>query len=316
MKNFTKENVNDLLLNQIDPEKLILKYPEFREVVIKEFNSINDKNNMDSVISLLNKYKDRASFAIKKIKISGKNPKTLRAFLPDIIKARIAIYILEQTNLFFQNQKTSKKSNRVRFNLWDGFILQKILFKKGFVRKPVSTVLFKIFWPFISNKKILIPLVNQKGIYCFYSKKLINELYKLIGSTNCIEVAAGDGTLTKFLNQKGLSCIPTDDYSWESYIQYPEFVQKLNAKKALEKYNPETVICSWAPPGNTFEKYIFQTVSVKLYIVMGSKNSLYTGNHDVYNSQKNFTMEYNKYLSDLLLPPSKDNAIYIFKRKN
>lgn len=240
------------------------------------------------------------------------NAQTLNAFLPDIIKSRIAIHFLEQANFSIQ---TNEYKGKVRFNLWDGFILQKLLFKKDLERKLVSIKKFKIVWPFIIKKRILMPLVNDKGIYCFYSKELIKELKSLIGDLDCLEVAAGDGTLTKFLTNEGISCIATDNYSWEHYIKYPSFVLRLDAKVALEQYKTNVVICSCPPPESNFEKHVFSSDSVKMYIVIGTKNKLYSGNHKLYEKQDNFTMEINEKLSSLILPLAKDNAVYIFRRK-
>jgi len=122
--------------------------------------------------------------------------------------------------------------------------------------------------------------------------------------------------LTRFLKEKGSKCLATDDYSWEHYIKYPDFVEKLEAGEALKKYQPETVISSWTPPNNTFEKHIFQTDSVNTYVVIGSKNHLGSGNQEVYQNQDSFYMEYSEELSELILPPSQNNAVYIFRRKN
>lgn len=313
MKGFAKEKAEKILLNKIDSETLALQYPEFKEIVMKEFSEINKGSNVKEIMAVINTYKAKAHFALDRIQKNGVNQKTINIFLPDIIKARIAIYMLEQLNFAIQS---GKYSGTVRFNLWDGLILQKILFKKKFERKPVSLLCFKLLWPFIINKKILMPLVNKKGIYCFYSKILLNELSNLVGNTKCLEIGAGDGTLTNFLRGMGVNCDAIDDYSWEHYIKYPNFVEKLEAKEALNKYKPDTVICSWAPPGNTFEKSVFTMESVKLYIVIGTRNPSFSGNHDTYQKQKGFTMEYSQQLSSLVLPPSKDNAVYIFRKKD
>ncbi|AFV03304.1 MULTISPECIES: hypothetical protein [unclassified Dehalobacter] len=312
MRIFLREKADEVLKDQIDPKTLALQYPEYKETVLKEFSVLNKESNVEEIAAIINTYKAKARFAMNRIHKSGNNQKTLNAFLPDIIKARIAIDILQQSYFIAQSGKTSGK---IRFNLWDGLILQKVLFKKSFERKPVSLFWFKLFWTFITDKKILMPLVNNKGIYCFYSRTLIKELSNLVGKTKCLEIGAGDGTLTTFLREMGVHCDATDDYSWGKYIQYPDFVEKLEAKEALGKYKPETVICSWSPPGNAFEKSIFTMDFIKLYIVIGSRNPLFTGDHEAYQKQDAFTMEYNQRLSALVLPQSEDNAVYIFRRK-
>lgn len=309
---FSKEVAEKILLNKIDTDTLVKMYPEISNSVIGDFSNFRENSTDNKFKNLIGKYKTKASFAINRINKSGFNQQTINTFLPDIIKSRIAIKFLEQANFSIQ---TNEYSGKVRFNLWDGLILQKLLFQKELERKPVSIKSFKIVWPFIIKKKILMPLVNDKGIYCFYSKELIREFKKLIGDLKCLEIGAGDGSLTKFLLDQGIDCIATDDYSWEHYIKYPGFVQRLDAKSAVEQYKTDIVICSWPPPENNFEKYVFSSDSVKLYIVIGTRNKSYSGNHKVYNTEENFTMELNEKLSSLILPLAKDNAVYIFRRK-
>jgi hypothetical protein len=158
------------------------------------------------------------------------------------------------------------------------------------------------------------PLLNDKGIYCFYPKELIDGLTTIIGQRKCHEIAAGDGTLSRFLNENGTECAASDDYSWEKHIAYPDFVERADAKTALKKYKPDAVICSWPVPGNTYEKHVFQTDSVELYIVIGTSNPKLTGNFDLYNSISHYSMELDEKLSTLIIPPSKENAVYIFRR--
>ncbi|SOC06402.1 hypothetical protein SAMN05880501_104269 [Ureibacillus xyleni] len=312
MKNLTKDISKKILANEIPVETLLSQFPEYKNEVFNEINLQIDKNDPNLIYVLIEKYTIAAKVSIDKITKSGFNEKTLNAFMPNIIKARFALFLLEQLRLSALANKHTKK---IRLNLWDGFILQKLLFKNDLVRKPASLYLFKFFWKFISNKQSLMPLVNEKGIYCFYSRELIKELSTLTEGKECLEIGAGDGTLTRFLNAENIHCTATDDYSWEHCITYPDFVEKADAKAALQKYNPEVVICSWPVPKNTYEKHVFKTNSVNLYIVIGTRNPAFTGDIDSYLNAANFTMEYSEKLSSLVLPPSNENAVYLFRRK-
>lgn len=312
MRNFSSDTAKKILANEISVEVLLQQYPEYKEEVLRELGTIKSNAESNVVHAIIDRYTASAKIANNKISKSGMNETTVNAFLPNVIKARFAIYLLEQLNIA-ESSKTPTAN--VRFNLWDGTILQKLLFKKAFERKPVSLGLFNIFWKLIVNKKILMPLVNKKGIYCFYSKALVKELAKLIGDKKCLEIAAGDGTLTRFLNKAGIPCTATDDYSWKHYIEYPAFVEKADAKTALLKYSPEVVLCSWPVPKNPYEKHVFKTDSVDLYIVIGTKSSTYTGDFEAYHNADQFTMELSERLSALILPPSNENAVYLFRRK-
>jgi hypothetical protein len=208
------------------------------------------------------------------------------------------------------------ESGKVRFNLLNGFVAQKLLFADGLERKPVSMFWFRMIWPLIWQKRILMPLVQPEGIYCFYSQPLVVALAEKIGKQTCLEIAAGDGTLTRFLLQQGVKIQATDDYSWERAVRYPECVARLDAKEALRTHTPDVVVCSWPPAGNNFERQVFRTRSVQLYIVISSRHRFASGNWDDYLEQSMFSMEEDPELSRLVLPPELDAAVYVFRRKN
>lgn len=316
MAYFSKREAQQILANEIHVESLLQRYPEYKDEVLKELALLKSNQEGKLVDAIIAKYTSNAKLASTKIHKSGMNEKTIETFLPVIIKSRFAIYLLEQVAIAAAAENTAKP---LKLNLWDGAILQRLLFQQDLQRKPVSLRAFKLWWRLVRHKNRLMPLVNQKGIYCFYSKPLIQELSSLIGGRKCLEIAAGDGTLSKFLNESRVdgNCIATDDYSWQHYISYPDFVEKADAKTALRKYSPEVVICSWPVAKNTYEKHVFKTSSVQLYIVIGTKNPAVTGDFEAYQNADNeeFTMEYNERLSSLILPPSEDHAVYIFRRK-
>ncbi|MEK5163230.1 hypothetical protein NYE69_12945 [Paenibacillus sp. FSL R5-0527] len=313
MAYFAKETAKKILSNEISVETLLRQYPKYKDEVLREISIIKGRNHSNLIEAMIAKYTTSAKIASKKILNSGLNEQTLNAFLPDIIKARFAVYLLEHLSIAASSENAAKS---ISFNIWDGAILQRLLFRRAFERKPVSMGLFRLFWRFVIHKKILMPLVNKKGIYCFYSKELISQLSKIIGDKKCLEIAAGDGTLTKFLNEKGADCKATDDYSWGHYIAYPDFVEKADARTALRKYSPQAVLCSWPVPQNTYEKHVFKTSSVELYIVIGTNNPKRTGDFESYYRADDFTMELSEELTSLLLPPSDENAVYIFRRRN
>jgi hypothetical protein len=45
----------------------------------------------------------------------------------------------------------------------------------------------------------------------------------------------------------------------------------MDAVTALRQHAPEVVICSWPPARNTFEREIFRTRSVQMYLVIASQ---------------------------------------------
>jgi hypothetical protein len=159
------------------------------------------------------------------------------------------------------------------------------------------------------------PLVQGKGIYCFYSRQLIEKLAEMIASRSCLEIAAGDGTLTRFLQAQGVQLTATDTHAWSSAVQYPEWVGKLGAREALATFSPEVVICSWPPAQNDFERHVFNTPGVQLYIVIGSRHRFAFGNWKDYQQQTTFDLQEDTQLSSLLLPPELESAVYVFRRR-
>jgi hypothetical protein len=210
---------------------------------------------------------------------------------------------------------TGVTEGTVRFNRLNGLILQRLLFEHGLRRKPVPLRAFRLVWPLLPQRRLLMPLVTSRGVYCFYSKPLVKALVRLIDGRTCLEIAAGDGTLTRFLNRAGAAVTATDDHSWHERVGYQDDdVEKLDAVRALRKYRPQVVICSWPPPGNPFEAHVFTTASVELYVLVTTRHEFAAGNWDAYRAQTGFSFAEEPSLSRLLVPPEIDGAVYLFRR--
>lgn len=210
---------------------------------------------------------------------------------------------------------TGVTDGKIRFNFLNGWVLQRLLFQSGLDRKPASMGWFGLLWPRLPQRRRLMALVQPHGIYCFYSKQLIEALVDVIGSASCLEIAAGDGTLTRFLNAQGARVVATDDHSWKDRVSFPPFVRCQDAAAALRTHQPEVVICSWPPAGNNFERSVFATRSVQLYIVISTRHEFSSGAWEAYRAQREFDFAEVPALSRLVLPPELDPAVYVFRRK-
>jgi hypothetical protein len=210
---------------------------------------------------------------------------------------------------------TGITTGKVRFNLVNGYVAQKLLFAHDLERKPVAMFRFRLLWPLLWQRRLLMPLVQPKGIYCFYSRPLIRELAALIGDRPGLEIAAGDGTLSRFLADEGVQITATDDYSWQHRVRYAEAVLRQDAQTALRVHEPEVVICSWPPAGNTFERAVFRTDSVQLYVVVNSGSEFGSGNRVDYRLQTDFDLTEDPALSRLVLPPELESVVHIFRRR-
>jgi hypothetical protein len=189
-----------------------------------------------------------------------------------------------------------------------------LLFARGLERKPVSLTRFRLLWPLIWQRRRVLPLVQPKGIYCFYSGALIAALAARIGERPCLEIGAGDGTLSRFLTARGVDVTATDDHSWSHAISYPDSVIRQDAREALRRRHPQVVICSWPPAVNDFERHVFRTESVELYLVIGSRHEFAAGDWDAYRAQEAFELRRAPELSRLVLPPELDPEVYVFER--
>ena len=240
----------------------------------------------------------------------GRAVRGLDASLAQEIRRQMAAAAIKQLSL---SAATGVHEGRVRFNLVNGWVAQRLLFEHGLRRKPVSMAAFRLLWPLLWQRRRLMPLVGPKGIYCFYSKPLIRRLAAMIGGRRALEIAAGDGTLSRFLADAGVDVTATDDHSWRD-VDFPDSVTRQDAAEAVRTRRPEVVICSWPPAGNGFEREVFRTDSVELYVVIGSRHRFATGNWDAYEQQSAFELTEDEQLSKLVLPPELDAAVYVFRR--
>lgn len=231
--------------------------------------------------------------------------------LAAIIRQRMAAEAIRGLGV---SAATGVTSGTVRFGKVNGSIIQGLLFSEGLTRKPVPLKKAKRAWPLLKERSKLMPLVQPKGIYCFYTDRLVDELAALIGDRSALEIAAGDGTLTRFLRDAGASVVATDDHSWKD-VAFPADVERLDARKALRQHRPQVVLCSWPPAGNAFEAAVFQTPSVETYVVIGNRHIGGWGNHAAYAEQDAFDRRDDAGLAALVWPPELESVVYVFERR-
>lgn len=286
-------------------EELVEAYPHEWQLVQREVGAVIARDDVDEI----KRYMTRVS-----------QPEAPRAGRTRALGDRLAAEIRRQMTIHLLKQailsaSTGVSEGRVRFNLISGFIAQRLLFRRDLERKPVALWRFRMTWPLLGKqRRLLMPLVQRKGIWCFYSRPLIQALAQRIGNRSCLEIAAGDGTLSRFLVAAGVPIVATDDYSWSDSIDFPDTVLHQDARTALRVHQPQVVLCSWPPAGNPFEQHVFATPSVQQYIVIGSRHETSTGNWAAYRDQSDFELAEDESLSRLVLPPEVDHAVYVFTR--
>jgi hypothetical protein len=242
----------------------------------------------------------------------ARTPAGARQQARQAVRQKIAALAIRHYSLL---SAAHRAGGATRFNWFNGLLAQWLLFRRALERKPVSLPLFRLLWPLVWQRHLLMPLVERKGIYCFYSREFIEQVAGLVAGRPCLEIAAGDGTFSRFLQDKGVDVKATDDHSWHDRIDFPASVEKLGAAAALKKYAPQVVLCSWPPAGNAFEREVFTTRSVELYIVICSAYRFASGNWSVYETQGTFDFERRPDLARLLLPPELQCEVLVFQRK-
>lgn len=293
-------------------EELRERYPEPWTKVSEELLQVLSKGNPEQVAQWITLVKADASQWRRRMKESRQNPKVFEAAFPHLLRERLARLALEKTAAAVA---AGRSQGTVRLGLWSGSVIQRLLFARGLERKPASMRAFRFWWPWVFDRKLLMPLVQPRGIYCFYSQELLSELEKLFAGRPCLELAAGDGTLARMLRAQGVEVAATDDQSWGPPRQASSEVETLEARRALRKYPSKVVLCSWPPPGNPFEKAVFDSPQVELYVVIGSRHRFAAGNWEAWERQRRFDWKLDERLSALVLPPELDPAVYVFRRK-
>lgn len=239
---------------------------------------------------------------------SGLDPR-----LAALVRQRMAASAIRTIGL---RAATGVDGPTLRLGRRTGRILQRLLFADGgFTRKPVSLRLFRLVWPRLRQRARLMPLVQQRGIYCFYSDALIRELAAVVGDRPVLEIAAGDGTLARFLRDAGVQITATDDHSW-SAVAVADDVRSMDAARALREHPAPVVLCSWPPAGNGFEAAVFTTPGVEEYLVIGNRQTAGWGNPQAYAAAERagWVCSDAPELARLVLPPEAEPVILRFQR--
>jgi hypothetical protein len=291
-------------------ETIASAFPREWSLVQDATAAIVKQDRSDLVSEHLVKAQTTISDWNRKLKASTRPHTLLPQAVPQMATARLTLFALES----LYRRALARQDGRAP-TFFDRLISQTLFFDRKRQRRSPSRLLFKCLWPLVRGKAAISTTIQGMGIYCVFTREFARELKRLICDRACVEVGAGDGTLTLLLEAFGVSVHATDNYSWEKRIRYPDWVEKYTAEQALERYAPEVVLCSWPPPGNQFEKHIFATESVKMYIAIVSRHRYAAGNWLTYRSQKGFAWQSEPELTRLLVPQEWDHEVLVFRRE-
>ncbi len=293
-------------------EELMAAYPAEWRAVGEALVAATAAGRPEAVEAFVRQAAEAAAPWRARVERSHGNPEVLAAALPRLAAARMARLAVERTLLA---AATGQAAGTVRLGRWSGTLIQALFFGRGLARRPVPMRAFRWVWPLVTQKRLLMPLVQPRGIYCFYSLELVKALAALVGGRPALEIAAGDGTLSRFLRERGADVRATDDQSWAHAVTYPADVERLDAAAALARHRPRAVLCSFPPPGNGFERRVFTTPGVELYLVVTTRHRFAAGDWAAYERQTAFEWSVDERLSALVLPPELDPAVLVFRRR-
>lgn len=279
---------------------LAMRYPKAYAAAAAEVKALLPGLDIDRLQAAL-------AAAQSQLQMPGQGPGAAEA----LAKTKIKLALLEQGLRAVLRQGARRGHSPSKMDLW---LAQKLFFAADGSRRAVAMPMFRLVWPLLRQRLGVAELLQSQGIYCVFSREFVRALARLIGARPCVEVGAGDGTLSLLLEQRGVKVHATDDYSWRHKLRYPTWVEACDAVTALRRYQPEVVLCSWPPPQNSFEQAILKHPSVRCYIVIGSQHNYASGARSCYQPSPSWQMREDRYLSGLILPPELDNQVLVFER--
>ena len=292
-------------------ESLMRRYPEQWDGVKDSISRALNAENPEIVSELLTKADTNARSWHNRVKVASQITKARTEALPHLVKSRMIHLAVKKV---LDRSLNAGNSDIVQSKL-DKILCNFLFYAPYGQHRPASSLAVKTLWPAVRDKTAAVAKAKKLGFYCLYTDKFINFVRKVSKDQNVLEIAAGSGILTLLLQKSGVACRATDDLSWGHAVRFGRHVEDLDAAKALKKYNPIVVLCSWPPPENSFEESVFLSASVDTYIVVGSKHHFATGARDHYLKQKDFTMEVVACPDKLLAPPGLDGEVLLFTRK-
>ena len=161
----TNSTARDLVHGSL--EELRGRYPREWNKVSEELLQALSKGSAQQVAAWIDLVKADASQWQHRVKQSGRNPKVVEAAFPHLLRERLARLALAKTSAALAARRTQ---GSVRLGLWSGSVIQRLLFSGGLKRKPASMRAFRFWWPWVFDRRLLMPLVQPRGIYCFYSR--------------------------------------------------------------------------------------------------------------------------------------------------
>lgn len=176
--------------------------------------------------------------------------------------------------------------------------------------------LHRLAWRLLRNPAAVSAMLLEAGCYLIPPAELVREIRLVIGKRRTLEIGAGRGILAGCLRHAGVDITAVDDQSWEGTIPIGRDVLVMDGREALVRFQPQVVLCSWPPPGNSFEREILAHPAVEMYIAILSRHRYASGDHQAYAKAEGFRCLKAETgpMAGMLLPPETGSVLYLFMR--
>lgn len=305
-------NLETILSSKTTLSELGKAFPEQWQEVRPTVIPVIERHDPQEMEAYLRQVEKQSRHWQRRTQQSRLNPKVMETAIPKIVRARMGRLALQT---YFDAVLEKDQTPRGFRRIWDAFLLRFILPIESLSQLNCSMRSMNRTWKWIKHKNHALGRLKKSGQYTVYSKEFVESVSRELADEECLEVAAGAGTLTTKLRTAHTNVRAVDDASWNHVVHVGTHVENMSAEDALDTFAGSTVLCAWPPPKNAFEQHIFRNRHVTRYLVIGSQMKSATGNRQVYQHQKSFSCERRTDLEALLFPVEHAYEVLEFKRR-
>ncbi len=234
----------------------------------------------------------------------------------EVIKAQMTKLAIEQ----FIDAYTSPDK---KISLWEKLTLYWKILRPLEAGTLLTLKQLQTTWSKILSPGSAAMTIQNAGFWSIPTTDSCLALKGYIADRPVLELGAGRGAFVAGLKDVGVNIIGVDDMSWplakKTVKKATPFMEEISAEHALQQKKPSVVLSVWPPPGNLFERHVFNTPSVDLYMVILSAHQFASGNWSDYKAQDGrrgaFSCVTNESLNTLLRPIESEQRLLIFRRR-
>ena len=299
--------------NAAELPELVRQNPELWQDVMGSIRSAVERKQMSQLAEM----GQRAGATINRWQSAAGSP------LSQTDHARIELIKAQMTSLAIDQFITAFTRTGAKPSIRDQVVLKWGLTRHLQSAKTLTLAQYQKAWLRLTDHAAAASAIQQSGFWSVPTKELCLGLKECIKNRPVLEVGAGRGLFVTALNEVGVKIEGVDNCTWTMAKNVlpaaKPFMRLESAEEALRRSQPSVVLGVWPPPGNKFEKVIFETKSVNLYLAIVSAHQFASGNWQDYKAQESKKSQFycvmNESLNKMLRPLESDQRLLIFRRK-